>query len=96
VYRRQLGFELFATGGTGALVQDEVVDLECDRWQLDHLMGVVRGQGYQLAMATGTRARLDQVDVGWTKQDGPATWMALASASWSTGLSRLALGLLKG
>ena len=71
----QLGFELLATGRTGALVQDEVVDLEGDRRQLDHLMGVVRGQGHQLAMATGTRPWFDQMDVGWTKQDRPAAWM---------------------
>ena len=76
-----LGFERAATAATGALMQDEMGDVHLDRRQLDHLMGVVRRQRDQLAMATGTRGGLDQVHLGRAEQGGAGAGVPLASAS---------------
>ena len=35
-----------------------------DGWQLDHLMGVVQRGGAKRTMATGTRRRIDVLDLG--------------------------------
>ena len=60
-----LGFERLATAATGALMQNEMVDVHLDRWQFDHLMSVVRFRRDQLTLAAGTRAGLNQVHLGW-------------------------------
>jgi hypothetical protein len=36
-----LGFERFATGGASALMEDEMGEVHLERWQFDHLMGVI-------------------------------------------------------
>jgi len=42
-----LGFERLATAATGALMQDEMVDVHLDGRPFDHLMGVVRLKRYR-------------------------------------------------
>src|SRR5205823_7915324 len=59
-----LGFACAATAATGALMQDERLDVHRDGWQLNHLMGVVRRERHQLAVAAGTGPGLDQVHLG--------------------------------
>ena len=56
-----LGFEQLATPSTGSLLQDEMSDVQLNWRQVEDLMGVIRGERHARAMATGTRARLDQV-----------------------------------
>ena len=63
-----LGFEGASTAATGALVQDEMVDVHLDRWQLNDLMGVVRCKRHELAVTAGTGAGLDQVHLGGAEQ----------------------------
>jgi hypothetical protein len=62
-----LRFELSSAALAAALLEDKVVDLDLDRWQLDDLMGVVGHQRDDVAMATGTRAGLDEMDLGGTE-----------------------------
>ena len=70
-------------------------DGHLDRRQLNDLMGVIRCQGYQLAMATGTGGGLDQVHLRGAQQGGAVARMARPSASCATGVAWLARGFLK-
>src|SRR5262245_49199267 len=90
-----LRFELASTSLALALLQDEVVDLHRDGRQLDDLMGVVGRQGDQVAMATGTGAGLNEMDLGGGKQGGPFATMALLSTPFPCGGFPLPLGLAK-
>ena len=47
-------------------------DVHLDRRQLDDLMGVIRREGDQLAMATGTRGGLDQAHLRGLNKVTPA------------------------
>src|SRR5262249_57814062 len=76
-----LGFEGSATSLALALLEHEVLDVHLDRWQFNHLMGVVQGQGYQLAIATGTGAGLNEIDVGEAEQLAPVAALALLPAA---------------
>jgi hypothetical protein len=58
-----LGFESPSTAATGALMQDEMLDVHLDRWQFDHLVGVGGRQGNPLAMAAGTGSGLNKMDL---------------------------------
>jgi hypothetical protein len=62
-----LRFELSATSLAVALLEDEMVNVHLDRRQLDDLMGVVGRQGNRVAMATGTGAGLDEMDLRGTQ-----------------------------
>src|SRR5215510_15863275 len=70
-------------------------DVHCDRRQLNDLMGVIRRQGDQLAMATGTGGGLDQAHFRGTQQAGAVARMARTRPSWATGGPWLARGLVK-
>ena len=72
-----------------------MADLHLDRRQLDHLMGVVRRERYQLAMATGTRGGLDQVYLGWCQQGGTRSLVARAPPTFARELAPLARGFFK-
>jgi hypothetical protein len=71
-------------------------DIHLDRWQFDHLMGVIRRHRDQVAMATGAGARLKEMDLGGAEQGGAFATMALLPASFATGLAPLALGFGEG
>src|SRR5215813_1324763 len=88
-----LGFEVSATSLALALLEHEVVDVHLDRWQCNHLMSVVRGQGYQLATATG--AGLNEMDLGGAEQLGPVATMALLPAAFACGFFALAFGFVE-
>ena len=62
-----LRFELSSTALAVALLEDEMVDFHLDRWQLDHLMGVIGAQRDHVAMAAGTGAGLNEMDLGGTQ-----------------------------
>ena len=59
-----LRFEVSATSLALPLLEHEMVDVDLDRWQFNHLVGVIRAQRYQGAMATGTGAGLNEMDLG--------------------------------
>ena len=59
-----LSFALSATSFTLTLLEDEMMDFHLDRRQLDDLMGLVGAERHQVAMATGTGARLNEMDLG--------------------------------
>src|SRR5262245_56917069 len=90
-----LRFELSSTSLALPLLQDEVMDLHRDGRQLADLMGVVGRQGDQGAMATGTGARLNEMDLGGAKQGGTFATMALLSTPVTCGCFPLPLGLVK-
>ena len=89
-------FEPSSAALTLALLQDEVVDLHRQGWQLDDLMGVVGPQRDQVAIATGTGAGLDEMDFGGAEQGGAFALMALLPTAFATGRSPLALGSVEG
>src|SRR5215470_16050448 len=89
------GFEVSATSLALALLEHEVVDVHLDRGQFKHLMSVVRGQGYQLAMTTGTGAGLNEMDLGGAEQLGPVAAMALLPAAFACGFFALAFGFVE-
>ena len=62
-----LCFELPATSLAVALLEDAMVNVHLDRRQLDDVMSVVGRQGNQVAMATGTGAGFDEMDLGGTQ-----------------------------
>src|SRR5919198_2057389 len=70
-------------------------DVQLNRRQLDDLMSVIRCQGDQLAMATGTGGGLDQVDLRRAQQGGTVARMARTRPSWATRATGLAWGLVK-
>ena len=76
-----LGFERAATAATGALMQDEMLNIHRDRWQLNHLMGVVRRKRHQLAVAAGTGTGRNQVHLSRAEQRGTFAGMPLSPAS---------------
>jgi len=91
-----LCFELPATSLAEALVKDEVVDLHLDGRQLDDLMGVVGRQGNQVALATGTGARLDEMDFRGAEQRGPVATVIFLATAFAGGGFALAFGLVEG
>ena len=78
-----LGFEGLATAATGALMQNEMMDIHLDRRQLNDLMRVVRCHRHQLAVAAGTGAGLDQVDLSRAEQRWPFAPVALLPAAFA-------------
>jgi hypothetical protein len=64
---RHLRFELPATSLAVALLEDEMVHVHLDGRQLDDLMGVGGCQRNQVAMATGTGAGFNEMDLGGTQ-----------------------------
>jgi hypothetical protein len=75
------GFERAATAATGALMQDEMLDIHRDRWQLKHFMGVRRRKRHQLAVAAGTGTGHNQVPLRRAEQRGALAGRPLAPAS---------------
>src|ERR1043165_5329715 len=90
-----LGFEVSATALALALLEHEVVDVHLDRWQFNHLMSVVRGQGYELAIAKAAGAGLNKMDLGGAEQLGPVAAMALLPAAFACGFFALAFGFVE-
>ena len=74
-----------ATPHTMSLVQSKVGDGQLNRWQFDHLMGVVQRGGAKLPMATGTRRRRHVVHVRGRKQGRSRTRMSLACPTFARG-----------
>ena len=74
-----LGFARPPTAAAGALLQDEMLDVQLDRWQLDYLVGVVRFQRHELAVAASTGPGRKQVHLGRTEQRGTFAGVPLAS-----------------
>jgi len=66
-------------------------DVHRDRWQCDHLMGVIRRHRDHVAMATGAGAGLKEMDRGGAEQGGAFATMARLPAAFATGCSPLAL-----
>ena len=59
-----LGFEVATTSLTRPLLEHDMMDVPLDRWQCNHLGGVRGAQRYHVAMATGTGAGLNEMDLG--------------------------------
>jgi hypothetical protein len=59
-----LRFEVSATSLAVALLEHAMVDCHLDWWQFNYLLGVIGAQGYQGAMATGTGAGRNEMDLG--------------------------------
>ncbi len=76
-------------------MEDEMGNVQVDRGQLNHLVGVVRRKRHQLTVSTGTRGGLDQVYLGWRQQGGAGTRMALASAAFASRCLPRALGFFE-
>jgi hypothetical protein len=91
-----LCFELPATSLAVALLEDEMMNVHLDRRQLDDLMSVVGRQGNQGAMATGTGAGLDEMDLRGTQEGWPSAAMAFLPAACAAGGFALAFGLVEG
>ena len=91
-----LGFESPSTTATSALMQDERLDIYLDRWQFDDLVGVVGFKRYELAMAAGTGAGLDEMDLGGAEQLGALASVAFLPATFARGLASGALGFVEG
>jgi hypothetical protein len=92
----QLRFELPATSLAVALLEDAMVNFHLDRWQFDHLMGVIGAQRDHVAMATGTGAGFNEMDLGGTQYGWSSTTMALLPAAFASGGFALACGLVEG
>jgi len=91
-----LCFELPATSLAVALLEDAMVNVHLDRRQLDDVMSVVGRQGNQVAMATGTGAGFDEMDLGGTQEGWPSAAMAFLPAVGAAGGFALAFGLVEG
>jgi hypothetical protein len=91
-----LRFELPATALAVARLEDEMVHVHLDGWHLDDLMGVVGRQGNQVAMATGTGAGFNEMDLGGTQEGWPSATMAFLPAASAAGGFALAFGLVAG
>jgi len=91
-----LCFELPATSLAVALLEDAMVNVHLDRRQLDDVMSVVGRQGNHVAMATGTGAGLDEMDLGGTQEGWPSAAMAFLPAVCAAGGFALAFGLVEG
>jgi hypothetical protein len=63
MFGRHLGFEVATTSLTLPLLEHEMMDVHLNRWQCTHLVGVIGAQRYQVAMATGTGAGLNEMDL---------------------------------
>jgi hypothetical protein len=61
---RHLGFEVATTSLTLPWLEHAMMDGHLNRWQCNHLVGVIGAQRYHVAMATGTGAGLNEMDLG--------------------------------
>ena len=61
---RHLGFEGATTSLTRPLLEHEMMEVHLNRWQCKHLVSMIGAQRYQVAMATGTGAGLNEMDLG--------------------------------
>ena len=59
--------ELSPTSLALALLEDEMVDFHLDRWQFNHLMGVIGAQRDHVAMAAGTGGGRNEMDLSGTQ-----------------------------
>ena len=78
-----LRFEVATTSLTLPLLEHEMMDVHLDRWQFNHLVGVIGAQRYQVAMATGTGAGLNEMDLGRAQERWPFAAMALLPAAFA-------------
>ena len=58
-------------------MENEVVNVYLDRRQFDDLMGLIGASRHEVPVATGTRARVKEMNLYWGEQGGAFARMAL-------------------